>query len=302
MNTAPVGSPTLWTQYVNNKDCSQGFCTLYCPQWCYIVFPPPPPFADEFPIQASSGPNFSPLVITIIGILAAAFLLVSYYAIISKYCIQRSPPARRGYDQDENIGDNHDSADVVEPWFVTTNGLDDALIQSITIFKYNKDEWLSQGTDCSVCLSEFEEHDSLRLLPKCSHAFHVQCIDTWLKSHSNCPLCRANVASDEPSPPQSLPPDETLGHGVTENAAAPSVDHITSRETSIDIRDADEGEGGHDHQLVRRSVSMDCIRDHHIGYVLDDHSRDLDCVIKRSHSSGRWFFKNGRQRNSVIPL
>ncbi|THU48847.1 hypothetical protein C4D60_Mb06t03300 [Musa balbisiana] len=42
----------------------------------------------------------------------------------------------------------------------------------------------------------FEADDKLRLLPKCSHAFHVQCIDTWLLSHSTCPLCRRSLLSD----------------------------------------------------------------------------------------------------------
>ncbi|CAL1395531.1 unnamed protein product [Linum trigynum] len=49
--------------------------------------------------------------------------------------------------------------------------------------------------NCSVCLSEFEEGESLRLLPKCSHAFHIPCIDTWLRSHKNCPLCRAPIVA-----------------------------------------------------------------------------------------------------------
>ncbi|GMH17179.1 hypothetical protein Nepgr_019020 [Nepenthes gracilis] len=28
-------------------------------------------------------------------------------------------------------------------------------------------------------------------MPNCQHAFHIPCIDTWLKSQSNCPLCRS---------------------------------------------------------------------------------------------------------------
>ncbi|XP_025631253.1 E3 ubiquitin-protein ligase ATL31-like [Arachis hypogaea] len=33
------------------------------------------------------------------------------------------------------------------------------------------------GSQCAVCLSEFKDMDKLRLLPKCSHVFHPECID-----------------------------------------------------------------------------------------------------------------------------
>ncbi|KAB2026459.1 hypothetical protein ES319_D06G221100v1 [Gossypium barbadense] len=48
---------------------------------------------------------------------------------------------------------------------------------------------------CAVCLSEFENDEKARVLPNCSHAFHVDCIDMWFYTHSNCPLCRAPVQS-----------------------------------------------------------------------------------------------------------
>jgi hypothetical protein len=48
---------------------------------------------------------------------------------------------------------------------------------------------LQEGLECAVCLSRFEDADILRLLPKCKHAFHLDCVDTWLISHSTCPLC-----------------------------------------------------------------------------------------------------------------
>ncbi|GAV71797.1 zf-RING_2 domain-containing protein, partial [Cephalotus follicularis] len=49
------------------------------------------------------------------------------------------------------------------------------------------------GADCAVCLSKFESNDQLRLLPLCCHAFHCQCIDTWLASNQTCPLCRSSI-------------------------------------------------------------------------------------------------------------
>ncbi|KAK7354554.1 hypothetical protein VNO80_20019 [Phaseolus coccineus] len=53
------------------------------------------------------------------------------------------------------------------------------------------------GADCAVCLSKFEQHDLLRLLPLCCHAFHAECIDTWLQSNLTCPLCRSAVGASE---------------------------------------------------------------------------------------------------------
>jgi len=47
--------------------------------------------------------------------------------------------------------------------------------------------------DCAVCLSEFSDGQDCRVLPNCNHAFHPHCIDAWLRSHSNCPLCRTPV-------------------------------------------------------------------------------------------------------------
>lgn len=191
-----TGNQNPWAPYSSYEDCSQGICSIYCPQWCYIIFPPPPPFqlGDE-----GSNTNFSPLIIAVIGILASAFILVSYYTIISKYCRRRSGQG------DDGAIENHDqmiSNEASWQGTTTTGGLDEAIIKSITVCKYKKGDGFVDGTDCSVCLSEFQENESLRLLPKCSHAFHLPCIDTWLKSHANCPLCRAHIA---PSPANILP-------------------------------------------------------------------------------------------------
>lgn len=75
-------------------------------------------------------------------------------------------------------------------------GVDQSFIDALPVFFYKAIIGLKNPFDCAVCLCEFEPEDKLRLLPKCSHAFHMECIDTWLLSHSTCPLCRANLLSD----------------------------------------------------------------------------------------------------------
>ncbi|GLU20521.1 hypothetical protein SLE2022_367150 [Rubroshorea leprosula] len=97
----------------------------------------------------------------------------------------------------EDFFDEERGMHLVNPiWYINTVGLQQSVIDSIAVFKYKNGEGLIDGTDCSVCLNEFQEDESLRLLPKCNHAFHINCIDTWLKSHKNCPLCRAPIVCD----------------------------------------------------------------------------------------------------------
>ncbi|XP_019059354.1 PREDICTED: RING-H2 finger protein ATL46 isoform X3 [Tarenaya hassleriana] len=73
------------------------------------------------------------------------------------------------------------------------SGLDQAFIDALPVFQYKEILGAQEPFDCAVCLCEFSEKDKLRLLPMCSHAFHINCIDTWLQSNSTCPLCRGTL-------------------------------------------------------------------------------------------------------------
>ncbi|XAR54802.1 hypothetical protein NMG60_11030105 [Bertholletia excelsa] len=311
-----LGIPKPWVPYLNTRDCSQGFCSLYCPQWCYLVLPPPPPVS--FPENGNgSGTNLSPLVIAIIGILASAFLLVSYYAIISKYFPNSSSGERRE-DPSEN-GEVEDPSSN-ETWQGST-GLDEAQIKSITAFKYRKGEYQIDGSDCSVCLGEFLEDESLRLLPKCNHAFHLPCIDAWLRSHSTCPLCRAdviNAANPSPPPPQlaspsapvveSSPEPETAGDEIFKSPVRVLSELGSSEHRDTIIEIVEESEEGN-----TRSMSMDFgVPRADLSKCVHGRARSLHCVMspvlmKRSSSSssssGRFsFHRRGRGRNTVISV
>ncbi|KAF7137527.1 hypothetical protein RHSIM_Rhsim07G0206700 [Rhododendron simsii] len=86
-------------------------------------------------------------------------------------------------------------------------GLDPSIIDALPTFVYSevkKDGMIS--LECAVCLSEFENAETLRLLPRCYHVFHPDCIEAWLSTHVTCPVCRSNLApkpdevSREPEP------------------------------------------------------------------------------------------------------
>lgn len=45
---------------------------------------------------------------------------------------------------------------------------------------------------CTICLSEFEDCESVRRLP-CLHLFHIDCVDQWLCTNKRCPICRVDI-------------------------------------------------------------------------------------------------------------
>ena len=188
--------------------------------------------------------EISPILIIILCALGAAFVVVSFCAVFLKYYSRRNrsrsdPPTQIQNDTLEDFIDEEQGAVVHHPiWLINTVGLQQSVIDLITVIKYNKDEGLIEGTDCSVCLSEFEEDESLRLLPKCSHAFHLPCIDTWLRSHKNCPLCRAPIIHEIIGPNLD---DVQQNSDDSESTEDMEIDNL---ETHSGLGSSEVGEGG----------------------------------------------------------
>lgn len=71
-------------------------------------------------------------------------------------------------------------------------GLGLAALASLPVTVYQSGEF-ERALECAVCLAEIADGEKARLLPKCNHGFHVECIDTWFQSNSTCPVCRGPV-------------------------------------------------------------------------------------------------------------
>ncbi|CAJ1951701.1 unnamed protein product [Sphenostylis stenocarpa] len=132
--------------------------------------------------------NFQPSLAVVIGILGVMFLLTFFLLMYAKFCQHHGSSASLG-DQ-ENL-----------PTFVRSrsrfSGIDKTVIESLPFFRFSSLKGSKEGLECAVCLSKFEDVEVLRLLPKCKHAFHIDCIDNWLERHSSCPICRHKVNPED---------------------------------------------------------------------------------------------------------
>nr|AFK33981.1 unknown [Lotus japonicus] len=181
-------------------------CLTNPPQFPYFFpSPPPSPPQSSFYIDVDDHHHHhrvssSTYLILTLALLGAAFFVVCCSAIYTRLCSRNRGIISQREETEEvhdDFLDEEHGAIVDHPiWYIRTTGLHQSIIKAITVCRYKKGEGLIEGTECSVCLSEFQESESLRLLPKCHHAFHLPCIDTWLNSHTNCPMCRAPIVTD----------------------------------------------------------------------------------------------------------
>ncbi|PRQ46932.1 putative transcription factor C2H2 family [Rosa chinensis] len=144
--------------------------------------PPPPPLATK----STSLPM---LYYGLIVVGTAAIVLAMYNLIFIKWSAPRHPPS-----SPRNVRSN--------AFVEAARSARSRSFENLDSFKYKKQKERSvaqeQGQvlidyECAVCLSVFEDGEEVRKLPSCKHSFHAPCIDMWLYSHSDCPLCRATV-------------------------------------------------------------------------------------------------------------
>lgn len=52
-----------------------------------------------------------------------------------------------------------------------------------------------RNQSCSICFGGFEDAVCVLACAKCLQGFHEQCISTWLRQSSTCPMCRQGVVA-----------------------------------------------------------------------------------------------------------
>ncbi|KAL6543655.1 hypothetical protein OROGR_010152 [Orobanche gracilis] len=144
-------------------------------------------------IQSAFGGKISPVVIFIIVLLAAILFAAALIHLLVRYLLKERSANSHNYPQVSTSGGFQ--RQLQQLFHLNDSGLDQAFIDALPVFLYTDVMGLKEPFDCAVCLCEFTERDRLRLLPSCSHAFHIDRIDTWLLSNSTCPLCRGVVLS-----------------------------------------------------------------------------------------------------------
>ncbi|KAM7273979.1 hypothetical protein ACFE04_028643 [Oxalis oulophora] len=178
--------------------------------------------SSQDPTSSSDG-KISSLLILIIIILSVFFFICGLLHLLVRFLFKK-PSFSAIYHSNRYLGDagSHSFQRQLQQLFrLHDSGLDQSTIDTLPVFTYKDIVGLTEPFDCAVCLSKLSTLDKLRLLPTCSHAFHITCIDTWLLSNSTCPLCRGPISVTTSNIPIDNP---ILNYDILSNECIPVAD------------------------------------------------------------------------------
>ena len=87
-------------------------------------------------------------------------------------------------EERSNISNNDEEYD----YFINCKEINNKVCKPVRI-KEN-DNLIINKECCNICCEDYIVGQYKRTLPNCNHVFHKKCVDKWLKSKSNCPICR----------------------------------------------------------------------------------------------------------------
>ncbi|KAL3526437.1 hypothetical protein ACH5RR_011093 [Cinchona calisaya] len=304
-----------WIQHqINQKD---GIVTNSPP----IPLSSSPPYVvsgnfhkESSPSASSSGTRISPAVLFIIVILAVLFFVSGLLHLLVRFLIKH--PSSSASSQSNNYPEVSTSdalqRQLQQLFHLHDSGLDQAFIDALPIFVYKEIVGAKEPFDCAVCLCEFSEKDQLRLLPMCSHAFHINCIDTWLLSNSTCPLCRGtlfnpgfsaeNPIYDFDYLREDIGCPDTSDNGISTCRKTAEIEEIAVEKGVFPVRLGKfrklNGEGG-EAVVETSSSNLDARRCYSMGsyqYVVGD--AHLRVALSDDHNAQEMSFMKGREQGN----
>ncbi|KAM6565157.1 hypothetical protein CsatB_025155 [Cannabis sativa] len=286
--------------------------------------------------SSSSGSAFPILVVALLSIMGTTLLLASYYIFVVKCCsnwhifnpLRRFTMLATTTASTTAAGSRQDDESFIAFSPTTTNsmwnnnnnnnnntnnrGLDESIIREIPTFQFQQNATITTSNSvfgCVVCLNQFQVHDTLKSLPNCNHAFHLDCIDIWLQKNSNCPLCRTyintnNFVSCAPSnqiiiAPSSSPRDFQLYS--SDNSLMGSDEDFVVIELGGEEQDQETEQEQEREQVTNNRVTSyhsprKLKKCHHVSIMGDE---CIDLRINREHNKD---YYDNEEEFSVQPL
>ncbi|KAJ3673204.1 hypothetical protein LUZ60_006578 [Juncus effusus] len=187
------------------------------------------PITTDMSSSIETAPPTARTAELMVGLILIIFILFLFVLFLYLY-LRRYSGAIPLFSRSRSVYPSSEPEISTDSTVAVPQGLDSKIIKSLPFIVFKSEDFKNCGIDCAVCLSEVSNGEEARILPKCNHGFHLDCIDMWLFSHSTCPLCRCPVIDDVV---QSQPSDDTNLTNSNTNTGTGTAESVPNFPTNV---------------------------------------------------------------------
>ncbi|XP_076909056.1 E3 ubiquitin-protein ligase ATL4-like [Bidens hawaiensis] len=235
-----------------------------------------------------TGSNHSNPLLTITMIVLLSVIIVS--AFICLFCRNKAP---------NDVVSEHRNQQHMHHHIISIPNNNAQQLDWLPVFTFSSITGTNKQLDCAVCLSKFEAKDSLKRLP-CFHAFHVECIDAWLKCNQTCPLCRSGLSLTEQADDII---NETVPNNSPSNSFRVEIGTINPRQ-DLSVSDRSYSFGSVEY-VMDESYDIPVESTHRVSFS-DDKDEPLAGGSRNwlrdylDRGSGRWVSTESSRRSEIV--
>ena len=111
-----------------------------------------------------------------LGLATAGFTVMHTDALFFGFCMMLGGGTSTNYYEDKDVTASQ-------------------VINLLPVSDVEEDNKLSSELKCVICLEEFAAGDKFTALP-CLHLYHFECIENYLKSKMQCPVCKLKITKE----------------------------------------------------------------------------------------------------------
>ena len=78
-----------------------------------------------------------------------------------------------------------------------------------------------KNTSCPILLTNFNDNDVVSVIRHCGHIFNTNELNTWFRSHCNCPVCRYDIREDNSNASSAFSSEnQNMSNNTSSNASS----------------------------------------------------------------------------------
>lgn len=92
-----------------------------------------------------------------------------------------------------------------------------------------------KNTSCPISLTNFTDNDMVTVIRHCGHIFNTDELNTWFRSHCNCPVCRYDIRDDNSNASSAFSSENQTASNSSSSQSSSQSNRVQNTSSNLNI-------------------------------------------------------------------